>query len=172
MKRLIVSIFLILVFVIGFIFFQNTKAPSGVVNISIFPAERPLSSDTPVQIWLTADKPVVFARITISFDPTKIALSSDPTLTGFKLTTQVTKTPLVAANDTGTFTFAVGLDPHERDNPPTGMFQVASMNFKSLSTAPNDQTTIRVTQSDADIVDNTAVRFQTTAEHFTVTLNP
>lgn len=152
--------------------FKRLKAANGTAKVSILPASTTLTSSVSTQVWVTSDKPVAFSHVTVKFDQTKLALDAEPSFSSTVLNQIVMKTTVLDANATGVFTFALGIDPAQRTNPPSGTFQLATLKFKSKTAAANVATSVSVDSTAIDVVDISAVKFSVTTQASTITINP
>jgi|GEM_PF-2508712 len=110
---------------LSFIQDWRSKAALGTATLRVVPATGSLSSSKLYQIWLTVDKPVAFAHVEVMFNPDLIKLSQNLTLTNSVLNRVVVQTSIAEANMAGKFVIAIGLDPQQKTNAPTGSFKLA-----------------------------------------------
>lgn len=148
------------------------QATNGSATISVLPASITLPPNSPMQVWVTADKPVAFVRATVTFDPTKLALIENPLLSTDKLSRVIQQSNMTDANSGGKYIFVLGLDPSQRGNPPTGTFQLATLKFTKKTSQPNVETTVAISSPESSIVDSAAVPCTITANSSTVRINP
>ena len=149
----------------------TTKASSHQAKISIQPASVSVGPNAPLhlQLWATTDSPLVYMNVKITYDPAVIQLTKEVTLTsGLKKVIQ--KTTMVNANTNGKMKIVIGLDPASRQDPPAGTFQVASLQFAAVTTAPAT-TTVSVLKTAVQLVAADTTTFTVTAVDSTVTVN-
>lgn len=87
------------------------KANQNKITISVQPANTILDGDTPYQLWMTADQPVAFMNIALSFDPNIIRLTENIKLANASLLKLVKATTLDEANKTGKIILTTGFEP-------------------------------------------------------------
>src|SRR5581483_7341406 len=100
---------------------------------------------------------VGFAKVTFTFDKSKIVLSKEivPTTTLKKV---ISVTTMAQANSSGQVTIVLGLDPADINNAPTGAFTLANLSFKAANSTASSSSIAFVTSS-SQIVDMTATPF-------------
>lgn len=114
---------------------------------------------------------IVFAHIEFTFDQTKVQLA-DEIQPANSLTSVVGKTSLAQANTSGRVVITTALDPGSQNNPPTGVFSIASFVLASIAGGGNQTTELLFDDPKIQIVQlNTAVLPVTTVPT-TLTLNP
>jgi hypothetical protein len=116
-----------------------------------------------------------FAGLKINFDKTKVRLAGEITSTD-KLKTIVRKSTAAEANASGTIILTLGLAVEDRDNPPQGVFELASIPLEAVSTGINETTSFSIQDNSVEIVvilgpDNFS-DLTYTKEAAQITLNP
>jgi hypothetical protein len=123
----------------------------------------------------TKDHTIGFVMVSFSFDPKKIALSSEITVNP-AFQTIIHKSTPEEANATGVVSVALALvDPENQTAPPvapTGTFEIARMAFKPISENPDDTAELVMLTDETQIVDaengNTELSYLTTRVNFTL----
>jgi cell division septation protein DedD len=110
-----------------------------------------------------------FVRMSLRFDPQKVQLTDEITVTD-RLATVIESTSKAEANNSGQILLVLGAAPNAV--LPTGMFQIATLPLAPISTSPNDQGMISVIASDTQIVNQTPQNLSFTFQNATITLNP
>ena len=77
-------------------------AAAGDATISVLPSSLGFNPDGSLQLWLTTDSPVAFARIDLTFDKNLINLDQEISLTGTFLTRVIKFSTMAEANNSGT----------------------------------------------------------------------
>lgn len=149
----------------------TTKAGSHQAKISIRPAAVSVSPNESfhLQLWATTDNPLVFMNVKLTYDPAIIKLTKEVTLTS-DLKKIIQRTTMSQANTNGKMKIVIGLDPASRQDPPAGTFQVASLQFAAVTTAPAT-TTVSVLKTAVQLVAADTTTFTVTAVDSTVTVN-
>lgn len=151
---------------------NRSKASVGNAKIFIQPVLATIPPNKTLQVWITVDKPVGFVEASLSFDPSKIALTQDLIFTNIQLSRVIDKSTLIQANTTGKFLFAIGLDPTQIATAPTGTFQLASIEFISKTTTSDVSTNISFDATKTSAVDMGVIGFTMTTQGANVVLNP
>lgn len=163
----------------------TTKAAVGEATISILPETGAVPPEKSFHIWTNTTKSVGFMSVDITFDPTKLVLTQEPTFTAASTNVCVIQNGVVNqpcqhvsvtkkddANTSGHVIFTTGVDPTYLIDAPNGVFQIGALSFSNKSTEINDTTTIAVSTSTSQYVDLNAVPFNLKATNATVTINP
>lgn len=177
---LLTAVFLVFGLVSAYFIVKNTltsqritsQAAAGTATLSVLPQSVTLPPNATMQVWISADKPVAFVRTSVTFDPSKLALSEDPTLSTDKLSRVILQKSRAEANTNGAYTFVLGLDPNQRTNPPTGTFQLATLTFTKKTSEPNTTTTVDISAAESSVIDNAAVPLTVTDGSSSVRINP
>jgi hypothetical protein len=113
---------------------------------------------------------IAFIKIDLTFDPALIMLTNEIQPSAiFK--TIVSRTTMAEANATGHIQLVMGLDPNDRANAPTSIFQVAQLSFSSKTLA-NQVTAISLNSTGTQIVDINAQELTPVSLSIPVNLNP
>lgn len=119
-----------------------------------------------VKIKAKAKNRVVFARVTIVFNPSKINIVSQ-IKTNVNLSNVVEKTPLSEANEGGRAVIVVAAAPD--NNPPAGDFELASFTVKASGNSGRETATeINFLTSDMQIVDKNVRELAIEAEELEI----
>jgi len=132
---------------------QSAKLNAAVhsASLSFQLANWSLPPEHTFGVWLNTDSPVTFARVSITFDPTAIKMTSEGSA-GASLSRIVQITSMSEANSTGKLTLVLALDPAQKASPPSGAFQLANFNFDANTLTQNITTSISFNPSDSQIV--------------------
>jgi hypothetical protein len=114
---------------------------------------------------------VAFARIVFSFDPAAINLSDEINVSG-PLSNVVDVTTMADANASGLVEMDLGLPVENRDNPPSGIFEIANFNIHSVTAQINHQTAIDFSVDTIQIVDIAAENLLFDSESLVLMINP
>ena len=148
------------------------KAQEQLVRLYFSPSQIPDSSDMFMRVMADAQiNQLSFARIVMTFDPTKLSLSQELQTTGL-LKTSVAKTSMQEANNTGRIVIVLGLDPGDRNSPPTALFELAQLTFSSKTTQSNQTTYLNFDNPDMQMVDIQAANLSISGENTSIVLNP
>jgi len=161
------------------------KAVVGTATVSIKPSTQSLPPDQTFQVWVVTDNPVGFAQVVLNFDPTKIKLKEEismtdspfiikniePTPPTGTVTNLVKKTSMTEANTSGNISLIIGLHPDQKASPPIGAFQLASLVFTPATTATTT-TVVQIPAASVQLVDLNAAVFTVQTESSTLSLNP
>ena len=121
------------------------------VKISFNPPQGNLPPDGTFRIMMSAPgKNIMFGRVVLTFDNTKVNLASEIT-TNPNFTFIVEKTKMAAANASGRAVIVIAAAPN--DTAPTGNFEFANTTFSNISQTANDKTQVDFDASDMQIVD-------------------
>jgi hypothetical protein len=133
----------------------NSLAVGSAVQLYFIPsgsaAVMPPNTSFKLMADATTNK-ISFVRVEMSFDRSKIILS-DEIQPSTALTTIIEKTTKDNANATGNIVLVLGLSPDSRDNPPTGVFEIASLPMMLNTAAQNDSTELGISPTGGQIVD-------------------
>jgi hypothetical protein len=151
---LVISILAIAMFTTHPEWFQkyNTKAATNTAQITLQPAQVNAIPTTTVQLWTTTSASTGFVNVEIDFNPSRIRLTNDATLTSTTLTRLVRRTSFAEANTTGKLFLTLGLDPSKRSNPPQGTMQLGTLNFTAVTPAVIALTPVTVSQTTSSVV--------------------
>jgi len=148
------------------------KAQEQLVRMYFSPSQIPDSSDMFMRVMADAQiNQLSFARIVMTFDPTMLALSQELQTTSL-LKTIVGKTSMQEANNTGRIVIVLGLDPGDRNSPPTALFELAQLTFSSKTSQSNQTTYLNFDNPDMQIVDIQAADLNFSGENTSIVLNP
>ena len=131
------------------------KAAPETVEIFFNPENSsiPYLGTRSIQLMLDAKtNQIGFTRVELTFDTSKIKLNSEIQTTN-KLKTVVQKTSMADANSSGRVVIALGLAAEDKANPPTGVFDLATLVFKSNTSSPNQSASIVIDGGKVQIVD-------------------
>ncbi len=141
-------------YLVKFVKFMNGADASQFqpVIVSISSDTNNLPSDQLIHVNMNAQtNELVFAKVVLSFDPTKIQLSSTPSINP-TFANIVQNTDLQLANTTGKWSVAAAVKPGV--NSPSGQINdFATFNLTSISLSPNDSTTVSFVTSEMQLVD-------------------
>lgn len=134
------------------------------------PLNGVMPPDQQVELLLnTGTQHVGFVRTVLSFDPSKMQLSSE-IIPSTALTTVNKKTSMAEANTTGTIEMVFSMWPG--DATPSGLLNIAKMPFRSVSSSPNDTTSLVVQVTESEIVDLSSNTLTPSSDPLVFTLNP
>jgi hypothetical protein len=122
------------------------------VRLYFQPATASLPPEANLKLTLDAKAfKVTFVQVKINFDKNLLALTSDITTSPILKRQNVVST-VEEANNNGQIIISLGLDPADWSNPPSGVFEVANLNFKSLTSNPNQSTSLVFNDAGIEIV--------------------
>src|SRR3989338_1744337 len=174
--RFLILISLVMLLAVSLGIFQSnmnlrSKALGEAVDILMLPDNVNLPPNGILSLTLNAKtNHIGFARVPITFDPQKIKLVSDINLAS-SLSIIVEKTTVDEANRTGKIILTAGLGYFDRSNSPTGVFELAKLEFTSVSTTPNDSTTVSIDTNGTQIVEMSTAILPTNPQSVTLKLN-
>lgn len=180
MKKIWILIGLALLAIAGFITVRETQKPqtqesrAAVKNAKIFllPTQQNITGEGTVQVWVTSDAPVVFARIDLTFDKALLKLSQAITLTNATLGTTVALTSPTDANASGKITIVVAKNPASSAGAPTGTFQIANIKVIPNTTQQNSSTSMDVDTTSSQLVAEDSSEFTLTKGVASLVVNP
>lgn len=179
LKLIFRKIFLALMFILTILIAQgltqklsfSSQAATGTAHITIKPSDSSLSNEASYQLWGTMSEPTGFIRVTLTFDPTLLMLTQDPTIITENFTTiQITNT--TEANNTGKITYIGGLDVSKRDMVMQNTFHILTLHLSPKPQISDAQTTIRIDASDSQIISTNVTSFTLTSEDARIVVNP
>ncbi len=147
------------------------RATSHQVSVNIYPKNQSLTPDGDMQLWIHADSSVAFAHVEIAFDPSKVKVDNEITLTS-PLATVVKKSTMSEANTAGRIIIAVALPPAGKNSPPTKAIKLADMTFAAQTKTANEQATLTIPSDAVTIVSADASLYTATTNAETLILNP
>lgn len=134
---------------------------SGAVSFSFNPSSGSLPPNGTFKIMLNAgSKKIVFGRIVVTFDQSKVNLASEITPNPV-LATVIEKTAMAAANSSGRAVIVTAAVPS--GTLPTGTFEFAALSFTAKTTSPGS-VTVNFDTTDMQVVDDS-----TTSQTISVT---
>lgn len=150
----------------------RTAATIGEVQAYFVPERVSLPPDSTVRLILDSDtQPVGFVRLDVRFDNTKVNLAAEVT-TSDRLKTIIEKTGMTAANETGLVTLVLGLATADRQNPPTGVFEVATLPFRVATPDLGVTSSVAVDVSTSQVVDMNSSALAIMASPGSLDVNP
>ncbi len=115
--------------------------------------------------------PLGFVRSEFTFDATKIKLNQEITTTT-AFNRKISVTSMAQANSSGRVSIVLGLDPNDRNNPPTTLFELASLSFVPNTTSTNQSTTLSFVQANMQVVETNYVNLTFAVSNSTILVNP
>jgi hypothetical protein len=116
------------------------------------PNSSSLPPNSTIKLMLDAKtNKVSFVQVKINFDKNLVNVASDITTTASLSTTNKLSTP-DEANASGQILISLGLTPADWSNPPTGVFEVASIPFKVITNSSNQSTNLSIVDAGVQIV--------------------
>ncbi len=149
-------------------------AATGKADLFFVPDTLTLSSTSlpqTVALWVTTDNPLAFSRVTLTYNPSHLKMVAAPTASSSQISNVIAQSVLDSANQTGTYSFALGLLPTEKNNAPAGTFKLATFTLTPAQAQPNQATQLQI-GSDIQLVDTGAVPFMLTTKSLALNLNP
>lgn len=148
-----------------------TRAQVATVNVYVNPSATSLPPNSTFQIMLNSgSSQIAFVRFVANFDPGKVNLASEITATS-SLVRVVEKTSMAQANSSGSLTIVLGLDPLNKGNPPSGVFELANFDLSPTSSTTNDTATLSFDNAEFQIVNMNANELNVSATGANLTLN-
>jgi len=131
-------------------FFKTSKAAVSATfsfspNTFILPTDKTLSL-----LVNTGTNKIGLAQAEIKFDQTAVKLTTFSL--GSSLTKVIIQSDILSANQTGSFGFAVGLDPSSYAAAPSGTFELGKFTFSKNTDSPNVSRTIMQDTSKSQVV--------------------
>ncbi len=112
-----------------------------------------------------------FVRTEISFDNTKIRLGQEITTTPlFKR--KISVTSMIDANTSGKIVIALGIDPTDTGNPPTGVSELAQLFFVPATANSNQSTVLSFSPATMQIVNTSFTSYFPTVQSSSLVINP
>ena len=151
----------------------SSKAQIQESRIFFSPASLTLNSAKANNISLILDaktSKMAFVRISITFDSDKIKLSSPVQLTTL-LKTVVKSTAISYANQTGNYTLVLALSPEDRENPPSGIIEIAKFSIKAVNENQISSTSISTYEGNTQLVEIAESEIPFTSESLPVTIS-
>ena len=148
----------------------DVNADTGQATIFIYPPSTTITKAGAVKVMATTTKPLAFAHYEVSFNPTLVSVKNITTTTA--LSRIVERTPLTNANRSGLLSITIALDPAQVKTPPSGNFELATIQMVPRTTAANTQVTFSINPITTQLVDLSANSFTTTVQNSKITLNP
>lgn len=172
-----------------FVFLLLAGIPLAVYGVKLVTNLLPKAAPAPVEIFFNPENSSIpylgtrsiqlmldaktnqigFTHVELTFDKSKIKLSSEIQTTN-KLKTVVQKTSMAEANSSGRVVIALGLATQDRGNPPTGVFDLATLVFKSNTSSANQSTSVVIDTSKVQIVDIVPNELSFTARNANLTI--
>lgn len=141
-------------------------------TVSFVPAKTTIpASGGQVAVYVNSfNKKVGFARVTVSFDRTKVQVNGHVEVPENTFTVlRITETRL--ANERGQISIVVGIKKELLSHPPTGSFKIASIPFRPITNQTNVSIPLLVDLSQTEIVDLNANVLNPKGESGTLILN-
>ena len=151
----------------------SVNPSAGGVNFHMTPSTFTLPPSQTMKLMLNAGiNKIGFVSVNLTFDPTKVRLAGEITA-GTSLGTVVEKTSMATANSTGRISLVLALATADRDFPPTGDFELASIPLAAFGTGSNLTTTFSVDPAGMEVwsyPEQQSLSFTHTGA--TITVNP
>lgn len=147
------------------------KAPAAAysANLSFTPESASLPPNAFFKIMIDPQNhPLVFARLSFTFDPSLVHLTALPQLVS-SLSDVIILTPLDQANQSGTTTIAVALPPAK--TPLTNIFELANFSLAPVSSAAAT-TNLSIKLDNSQLVHQDGSVFSLNSVNSTLTLIP
>lgn len=146
------------------------------VLVSISPSQATLPPNKTFQVFLNSEKAIVFARVVVTFDKTKLKLVKEPQILDSRFTNSILKTSMNEANNTGKIVWVAGIDPLQKSFAPKGSFQFANMTFDLITPSASTSSLILNT-GDSEVVAisddrNFVIPLTVNSSNSVLTLNP
>jgi hypothetical protein len=122
-------------------------------------------------VWVNPDSPVAFADVEISFDPKIVNIVQEISVVG-PLTRKIKVTSMTDANLTGKISIVLMLDPANKTNPPSNVFQIANLSFGAKTTSQNVTSAINFATSSMQLVAIDESVFSLTTKELNLSVNP
>lgn len=141
------------------------------VNLYFSPASISMPPNNTVSLLMDSrTNRVVFARVSGTFDRSKLQLTSEIVVN--PKFTVLSKTTAQEANTTGTYTIVGIIYPQAKTiAPPSGLFSFATFSLRSISATVNDSATVAVNMSNSQIVSLEADTIPLTTQPLAVAIN-
>jgi hypothetical protein len=152
------------------------KAAISDPHLYIIPETTSMPPNTTFKLMMDAKTHQIgFVRAVLTFDRTKINLSSEITTTATLNQVDSNNNPFIIktsrtdANNTGKIVLVLGLKPNT--TAPTGNFELAQLPFTAVTTTSNTSTAIAFDAADIQLVNLTTTQLPFTSTASTLTLN-
>ncbi len=141
------------------------------VNLYFSPASVMMPPNSTVSLLMDSrTNRVVFARVSGTFDRSKLQLTSEIQVN--PKFTVLSRTTSQEANTTGTFTIVGIIYPQAKTiAPPSGLFSFATFSLRSSSSVVNDSASVAVNMSNSQIVSLEADTIPLTTQPLAIALN-
>lgn len=148
------------------------RATGDTVSVYISPQSAVLPPNRELALVLDAKtERIGFVSVVLKFEPDKIQLASEIQLSSI-FGRVIAKTGQEEANATGVVRLVLGLDPAVRTNPPTGVLQLAVMQFATNTSQSDLSTRVDVDNAGVQVVDIEANVLPFESGGAVLTLNP
>jgi len=149
----------------------TSQAENSQAQVYLTPAKANLPPESAVQLSIYTEIPVSFAHFEITFDKNIVKLSKDISING-PLTRVVKPISISQANTNGRVIIILGLDPSNRNNPPTGDINLAQLTFTTNTSSLNQTSTISCDVTKSQLVAKSTTIFNIAAFSSVLTVNP
>jgi hypothetical protein len=165
-------VLLVLVFISRQQVRPGSKAAGEQVAMYLSPSKgtMPPGLTETIRIDSGAEK-VGFVKVVLTFDVAKVRLAGEIATTNL-LKTVVQKTSMVDANASGKIEVALGLSTTDKENAPSGDFDIGQIPFTVVSNTGNDAAKISFNVPSAQVVNIAAGSLTLGATPAMLTLNP
>lgn len=145
-------------------------AEGGTALLYISPESQTLPPGSTFQVWVDTNEPLAYANMEISFDKRLVNLASDATVVG-GLDRDIRVSSMDEANSSGVLNVVAGLDPASRDNPPSGIIQLAEFTLVPITTE-GQELSISFNETSTQLVSIDSSSFSLTTQGSNLTINP
>ena len=149
----------------------NTSAQTPQANLFITgPNDLSTLTSGSYKIMLNSGSELIgFVSVEISFDKTKLSLSAPVAATG-PLKNQIIVTNVADANANGVVTIVLGLSPADVANPPSGEFELATLEFNKTGT-PSGGTSLTFNTQNFSVVNMAAQQLTVGSQNFDISFD-
>lgn len=149
-----------------------SKAGPDDVRLFFASSEYTLPPDTNLNLMLDAgSKQVGFIRVEVSFDRSKVNLLGEVN-TNSSFRRMVIKSTRNEANTNGKVVLALGVDPDDLGQAPSGTFQLAQIPITAVTADPNQSTQLTILRSAIQVVDLGTNSLGFFTEDASIVINP
>lgn len=151
-----------------------SEAAENEVTVSLIPSAATLTPTSPQDIKLKVlpGKAIGFINLELNFDPAKIKLNQPITILEPKFNQEIKLTTPAEANVNGKIIITVGLDPNQRENAPTQVFDLAKIQLIANTANPNLSASLNFNNAAAQLVAVDASIFTVLSNNAQFTVNP
>ena len=149
----------------------NASATEEIVDVYFYPSTITVPSSTPTTLMMNArSNKVAFSRIQLNFDPAKVKLASEVSLSS-PLKNTIKVSTMAEANSTGKLLIVVALATADKANPPTGVFVIGNLRFSPVDATANLATLVSINTANTQVVSITPTNLPLNTSNVSIMAN-